>query len=75
MFKIPKRFRNYPIICIIFVILNNRIVNSDKQNPNAVKVNKCCETFEILVDLRCTSVNESVTSEYLGIFVLLLCKY
>lgn len=34
-------------------------MNADKNNPNAVKVNKCCESFEIIVDLRCTHVNDT----------------
>lgn len=32
------------------------------RNPNAIKVNKCCEKFEILVNQRCANVNETGSS-------------
>lgn len=35
---------------------------SRKQHgPNAVRINKCCEANEILLDLRCSIVNSSIS--------------
>lgn len=35
-----------------------------KFNPNAVRINKCCERFEVMMDGKCTvAINES---EYQG---------
>lgn len=34
-----------------------------KNSFNIIKVNKCCEKFEILVDLRCTNAKETNSSK------------
>lgn len=52
-------------ISIYFILLNKYVVMPQKHGPNSVRINKCCERFEILVDFSCTQVNESVTSEYI----------
>lgn len=55
-------------IVIYFILLNKYNVMPQKHGPNSVRINKCCERFEILVDFSCTQVNESVTSEYTFFF-------
>lgn len=30
-----------------------------KPDPNVIRVNKCCEKFEVLVDKQCTHVNQT----------------
>lgn len=52
-------------IVIYFILLNKYVVMPQKHGPNSVRINKCCERYEILVDFSCTQVNESVTSEYI----------
>lgn len=38
-----------------------------KFNPNAVRINKCCERFEVMMDGKCTvAVNESEYREGRG---------
>lgn len=44
---------------IYVLILNKYLVMLQKHGPNAIRVNKCCEKYEILVDLRCTEVNRT----------------
>lgn len=44
---------------IYVLILNKYLVMLQKHGPNAVRINKCCEKNEILVDLRCTEVNRT----------------
>lgn len=33
----------------------------EKPDPRGVRINKCCEPFEILIDARCTQVNDTTT--------------
>ena len=56
---------------IFFIIINKPFVHLER---HGVKVNKCCEKFEILIDQRCTPVNTSVTGMHVfsnNIFIYL----
>lgn len=47
-------------IQFVFIILYQCCESSSQDNPSgSIRVNKCCEPNEILVDLRCTDVNET----------------
>lgn len=37
-----------------------------KYNPNAVRINKCCERFEVMLDGKCTVAESINASEYAG---------
>lgn len=56
-------------IVIYIILLNKYNVMPQKHGPNSVRINKCCERFEILVDFSCTQVNESVTSKYSSFYI------
>lgn len=47
-------------------IYGSRTINNNVQD--VVRVNKCCEPFEILVGSRCTHVNETDSTEWKPIF-------
>lgn len=47
-----------PIILLV-LCENCRSSRADSQKPGWVRVNKCCEPNEILLDLRCVSTNET----------------
>ncbi|KAJ6639547.1 putative G-protein coupled receptor Mth-like 5 [Pseudolycoriella hygida] len=51
--------RTFMTFGLYILILNKYLVMLEKHGPNAVRVNKCCEKNEILVDLRCTTVNST----------------
>lgn len=46
------------------LILNEYFVMLQKHGPNAVRINKCCEKNEILIDLLCTPVNQTSGESY-----------
>lgn len=47
------------IIAIIFMTTQHAVdASPSKDVQPAVRINKCCEKFEIYVDLRCTSASE-----------------
>lgn len=48
------------LVATLYVL--ETIASPQKHNPNAVRINKCCEKFEILVDTSCVTPNSSVTS-------------
>lgn len=63
-FNVNARCRYYylPIIAIILLLQRGAHASPSKNVQPSVKINKCCEKFEILVDSRCTnaaSVNSS----------------
>lgn len=52
-------------IVAIFVTMQHAVEASPNKDVQPVRINKCCEKFEIYVDLRCTNaqeVNESKQS-------------
>lgn len=53
-------------IMAVFVMMMHHAVEASpsKDVQPSVKINKCCEKFEIYVDSRCTSAKEVNTSEY-----------
>lgn len=59
---------------IIIVLLFHQTQSElEKQEARGVRINKCCEPFEILIDSRCTHVNDSTTGEkgYPWIFMII----
>lgn len=49
---------------IYFIITAQICLGSPQKNKfNIIKVNKCCEKFEILVDTRCTNAKETNSSK------------
>lgn len=47
------------VISILIYVFNLNCVSFAENNPtDSVRINKCCELNEILVDLRCTNANE-----------------
>lgn len=59
------KFHHLSFAAILFVVLIDiRAISGDKHNPNSVRINKCCEKFEILVDGVCTHVNKTNTGLY-----------
>lgn len=69
-FKRPQKTRNYhkKNVILINIWLSYFIVvlsvidyvsgSLPRDDPNLVKINKCCEKFEIIVDNRCTDARE-----------------
>lgn len=51
-------------ILLIFNGLIGVAASPRKDSPTAVKINKCCEKSEILVDSRCTFAKDINTSEF-----------
>lgn len=51
------------LIILIVLCRNCRSLRFDYNN-GSVRVNKCCEPNEILVDLRCANANESNQGKY-----------
>lgn len=53
----------FKLILLVFIWLvlckNCRSSRSDSKKDESVRVNKCCEANELLVDLRCANANES----------------
>lgn len=48
------------VISILIYVLNfNIILFAENSHNDSVRVNKCCEPKEILVNLRCADANES----------------
>lgn len=49
--------------CIFITILFFDQTHSEfeKLDLRGVRINKCCEPFEILIDSRCTQVNDTTT--------------
>lgn len=48
------------VISILIYVLNfNSVSFAKKNNQDSVRVNKCCEPSQILVNLRCTDANKS----------------
>lgn len=44
----------------MYILLSNKhLVMLQKHGPVAIRINKCCEKNEILIDLRCTKVNQT----------------
>lgn len=58
-------------LCIVFMLAPPIELALQRHGPNAVRVNKCCEKYEILYDQRCTKVNSSVA----GIFYSYITFY
>lgn len=59
----------FVIVVVCFILISS--INGEKHSANSVRVNKCCERFEILVDSRCTHVNETDS----GKCALTACAY
>ena len=64
------------LIILLVLCGNCRSFRSDS-NDGSVRVNKCCEPNEILVDLRCANANESnqgknANNYFLNVSVFLL---
>lgn len=58
---------NVIVACIIaiFMTLHNAVdASPSKDTQPSVRINKCCEKFEIYVDSRCTSASEVNACEY-----------
>lgn len=51
-------------LVIVLLLLSGYGVLSEtarkQHGPNAVRINKCCEPNEILLDMRCSTVNSSI---------------
>lgn len=57
---------------IIIVLLFQKTQSElEKPDPRGVRINKCCEPFEILIDSRCTHVNDSTTGEANTMFMII----
>lgn len=55
-------FNHFSFAALVFVVLIEfRAISCGKHGPNAVRINKCCESYEILVDGVCTHVNKTNT--------------
>lgn len=51
---------NTLFICVLLAISINLTASSPQpSDPNVVRVNKCCEKFEIIIDNQCAHVNQS----------------
>lgn len=48
---------------ITILFIDHTYSELEKPDPRGVRINKCCEPFEILIDSRCTQVNETTTGE------------
>lgn len=55
---------HYVAIASIIAIVQNAHASPSKDILPTVKINKCCEKFEILVDSRCTPASTLNISEY-----------
>lgn len=44
---------------VYIIIINEYCVLSQKHGPFDIKINKCCERQEILIDLKCTHINDT----------------
>ncbi|XP_055712642.1 probable G-protein coupled receptor Mth-like 5 [Phlebotomus papatasi] len=53
------RMRMFSVLLTVCFSLAFAIALPQKSNPNAIRVNKCCEKFELLVDAVCTNLNDS----------------
>lgn len=51
-------------ILLIFNEIVGVVASPRKDSPTTVKINKCCEKSEILVDSRCTFAKDINTSEF-----------
>lgn len=51
--------RMFSVLLTVCFSLAFAIALPQKSNPNAIRVNKCCEKFELLVDAVCTNLNDS----------------
>lgn len=65
------------VISILIYVLNfNSVSFAENNHSDSVRVNKCCEPNELLVNLRCADANESsegiVRSSINTIFKLLV---
>lgn len=56
----------YVAIIATIAIVQNAHASPSKDIQPTVKINKCCEKFEILVDSRCTNAASVNISEYIG---------
>lgn len=70
-FQLKSHSFSFAAACVVFLFVI-RTINGDKHNPNAVRINKCCESFEILVDGVCTHVNKTNTGLHWILFSILL---
>lgn len=50
-------------LLFIFIVSCLNFCQSTNASDGSIRINKCCEPHEILVDLRCTDVNDTKTKE------------
>ncbi|KAG5672697.1 hypothetical protein PVAND_002806 [Polypedilum vanderplanki] len=63
--KYNKNKNNVIVVAIIFIALQcTQALPNNKDIQNSVKINKCCEKFEIFVDERCTSIQAANTTGF-----------
>lgn len=60
------------LITILFIDQTNSEL--EKPDPRGVRINKCCEAFEILIDSRCTQVNDTTTGKSSSIYIPQFCS-
>lgn len=57
-----NRSNSIPLVVILFIITTATHLakaSPQKPDPNVVRVNKCCEKFEVLYENQCTHVNQT----------------